>query len=174
MKPKFRTMTSSHALSTLTSMSRIASNPAPQSQSLNFMTAPDIETGHAESIQQPAPTQQPSYDTTIHRNPFLLRTNLDFPVHFKLPFFKSNKTNENSHSDSSTSEHHEAPRPINPRLTKPSGIHTRVWSDEESRRLCSQEDDHSVADTPSSSDPHGVHIETMFTRETYKADEQQR
>lgn len=130
-----------------------------------------METGQAAPLQRPQAAQQPSYDTTIHRNPFLVCANLDLPIPFNLrSFFSSSKDKRKSHHAQQEAPLETIPADQSRWTTDPAGIHTRVWSDEE-HRLCTASNDD---DTRSISSEQGVHVETLFTRETHETHRQQR
>lgn len=170
---KFMTTTSANPLSTISSNTSDTIHPQ---QSLNFLTQSSQEAGHIhnhrpahhsasttlhEDLANTPPEQpQPSYDTTIHRNPFLMRTYLDFS-NFKLPnLFKSSKS-----SAQPTTHALQIMQPA-----PPSGsTHTRVWSNEEAHRLRTSNDSNEDCRGSTPSDQgHGVHVETSSTRETHR------
>jgi len=113
----------------------------------------------------------PSYDNTIHRNPFLMRTHMDFS-HLKFPsFFKLSKGSEAT----SKPARHDDSHPLQPLPAAqhgwPDGLQTRVWSDEETRGLCNTTNnslDSHYRRSTSEDQARGVHVETSFTADVQR------
>ena len=91
-----------------TSSGETAADPGTQLQSPDFLTSPDIQIGHDDAVppQRPQQVAQPpsSYEATMHRNPFLFRTNLNLStIPFKIPPFltssKKRRADHNSRTD---------------------------------------------------------------------------
>jgi hypothetical protein len=112
----------------------------------------------------------------LSRNPFLFRTKLDLPVPLNLNIFKSTK--EDSRAETATqipsSSMHlddiapdqKQPYKVANSWTDPTGISTRVWSDEERQIYHHHKDKDQKPNRRSVSSTDGVIVETMFTRET--------
>ena len=164
-------------------ISMISSNPlasfsstsSRRPRSDNFQPMPDLEQGNpappppppppppASNIQPPAPAHQASPTSTrglLSRNPFLFRTTLDLPI----PFFSSSKAGEQQESSAINMDNLPQRQPASENWPDPSGISTRVWSDEERHA-----DRGRTADRRSVSSADGVVVETLLTRETEAA-----
>ncbi|KAI6781093.1 uncharacterized protein J7T54_003260 [Emericellopsis cladophorae] len=129
--PKAGTSVSSHPLSTFSSSSR--DTEQPHAQSLNFLTSTTLEAGPAEPSarqQDEEPTsREPVYDHILHRNPFLMRTNLSLPP---LSFLQRSKKRVQSPQDPTSSN----------------GIYTSIWSsDDESRGPDTDDNNDGTQDT---------------------------
>ena len=137
-------------------------------------TTTDAEEGRGRqdhSITLQPNSQEITAADLPHRNPFLFRTNLDFPIPFRLPFFKlkpkATPSNQQDRPLPLTSlpplpsiqhphwDHHHIPQS--------SRVSTRVWSDDEVGLF---------ADSPpygrASPDLASVVVETHMTRETHR------
>lgn len=154
-------------------------------QSDDSPTEADVEQGQVPNIQPPRPVQkvnhrsQSAASANMHeggllsRNPFLFRTKLDFPVPLNGNIFKSTKGDKETESPPplpSSSIHLDDIAPDQQQhkpadsWADPTGISTRVWSEEETKPYPKgqghKRDNRSVSSTE------GVVVETMFTRET--------
>ena len=176
---KFRTTTSSNPLSTVSS-----EDTNPPHQSLSFLTQPCQEAGMANNhslaahsntaLHENTSTPQrplPSYDNTIHCNPFLMRTHMDFS-YFQFPSFC--KLSKPSKVTSKPAQHEDS-HPLQPLPTARNGwsdgLQTRVWSDEETRGLCTTTNDSLDSNhrrSTSEDQARGVHVETSFTADVQR------
>lgn len=144
----------------------------------------DAEQGQAPTIQPPPAAHQPSVDLSstaegstrglLSRNPFPFRTHLALPLPFTLSLFKTSKSpSEKPQATPPTAVHmdnlpqdqqqQQQHKPAD-KWNDPSGISTRVWSEEETR-LWPHGQGH-TRDRRSVGSADGVVVETMFTRET--------
>jgi hypothetical protein len=149
-------------------LASFSSTSSRRPRSDNFQPMPDLEQGYpppSSNVQPPPPAHQASPTSArglLSRNPFLFRTTLDLPI----PFFSSSSKAGEQHQQPSAIHMDNLPQrqPASENWPDPSGISTRVWSDEE-RHV----DRGRTTDRRSVSSADGVVVETLLTRETEAA-----
>ncbi|CAM1505352.1 Fc.00g109890.m01.CDS01 [Cosmosporella sp. VM-42] len=170
---KLKSFLSSRQMTTMSTSSG-GSSQLPHMQSLNALSTIDIEEGrhnHPHHRQQSMSTVDPLPEETRavdlpHRNPFLMRTRLDFPIPLKLPFFNPKpKHLDNYHQN-------DRPLPLDslPSIQHPHWdqnpttppVQTRVWSEDEVALVTNSPPERGSPDSAS------VMVETQLTRETHQ------
>ncbi|KAM5351387.1 hypothetical protein ACJ41O_004110 [Fusarium nematophilum] len=188
---KFRSFLSSRQVTNLSNSSAGSSRHVPMHSISLTLTTPDVEQGRelCEYRPQQPPRMNTSHPppagsppttgndpiTLPHRNPFLFRTRLDFPI-IPLPSFSSfsfkRKKDKRPHLERGLPLESLPSVVHNPHWdtdlpAEPSRVQTRVWSEEDEVRLYVPIAPETGLLVPSSSG-HSVTIETRLTRETHR------